>query len=269
MVKLFCFSKNDTSSNDIRTNEYSINLTLLKRIGFYQIVDPGSPKAFGINIFILINMLMIVVSTAVALTGFYGFTSVTNNPVHNIYTDVQVFSSLTFFMIANLRIITIIKNADKMFNLLKILHRSFLSNKLCKNSFDKQVRCGTQFANIFYPLYLIAYFLATILWGIVPLVRNMNVDDDIQNIQNFRKNNVINIYYLVSGDTYNKYFSVFYVIEFIITAYCSYVLVIFDLFITLILQMITVQYEIVSTAYAKLEINADNDCGELYNNNCN
>lgn len=256
------FSKNDNSSNAKRSNEYTINWTLFKLLGFYQIFEPGSPKLFDFSIYILLNVLLVLYTTTVSVVGLYGFFNTANNLVDSSIKDVQPLLGITFTMLGNFKIILTIYNAEEIWNLLHVSHKDFLSSKGCKKNYKKLVTCGKRFARIIFPFYLSISSAATILWIITPICLNKYViKEEIQSENNFRKSNIINLKYPVSVETYNTFFYAFYIMEFTTMIYSFYGVVTFDLFLIVILQLISTQYDVVRSAYANLEVVVKNDEG--------
>lgn len=196
----------------------------------------------------------------IVVIGLYGVFN--NYSVKHILISIQQIFVMILIMVNVLKMMTITCNAEELWDLLNVSHESFLSSNHCKKYFHKLIERGKLFERTYFLLVLI-YGCTTISWIIMPrIMSTFNVNEETQNIGNSYKFCIINFRYPVSLEDFNKYFDAFYLIEMILALFNSYGFTIFDLFITVILELISTQYEIVSTAYTNLEVIVENESGE-------
>lgn len=225
--------------------KYLINFTILKCIGFYQLVNPSSPKMFGYNVYRVIHISMVVLTTTVTVIGLTGFVYNNDEFINTSFKDMQVLFYLACITVGNLKIFIVIYNADEIWKLFNIAHELFLSSKFCKMNYFKIKCCGEQAVRTLH-CYLIIFCMTAILWILLPNI--VNTDEAFTN-KNNRKLNVVNLRYPVTTETYNTYYNRFYVLEVILCSYCTFGLVLFDIFLFVMLQLISTEYDIVSSAY--------------------
>jgi len=245
-----------------KEEKYAINFTFFKIIGFYQMIDPNSPKMFGFNILNSVNMLLIVLTTTTTVIGTIGFIYKTDESMANSFKNMQTVFYIACITVANLKMITIIYNADTLWNLFNIAHESFLSNKYFKRNYYKIVSRG-KYIERTSPLYFLVFFITALSWIIIPNISNDYISsDEMQGNQNHHKINVVNMNYPIAAKTYNIHYNVFYVLECVMFLYAVYGLVIYDIFLISILHILCIQYEMISTAYENLRFKRDNELGE-------
>lgn len=235
------------------------NISLFKSIGFYQMVDLNTPKLFGFNVYHLINTILTVLSATVTVIGLSGMFYNINAPKeYSVKQYFELISSAVFIAIGYLKMFILINNSDKILCLFDVAKETFFSSKHCKKFYYKLENCGKWFTTTFY-LYLFLYFCMACSWIMMPLFLNARDSvDEIQNNENIHKINVINYMYPITLETYNTYYTLFYVLESIICAYAIFVLSTFDMFVIILLKIISTQNEIISSAYENIEFK-DND----------
>lgn len=240
----------------------AINLTIFKIIGFYQMVDPNSTTLFGYNVYHFIHIICIIFSTTMTLIGLSGFFFKTEFAREYGFKDMQMSFYLACITVGNLKLAIIIVNAKKLWDLFKVAHESFLSSKYCKNNYFKIVNRGKQFTRIF-PWYSFLFFMTAFSWITLPkIIDNHNTSKEININENTHRNNIVNLRYPISVITYNMHYHIIYALESVLCVYCTYGLVTFDLFLIALLQLISVQYEIVLSAYENLELTVKDEGGK-------
>jgi len=238
--------------------KFSVNFILLKLIGLYQMVNPKSPKMFGYNIYHVIHVFIVVLTTLVTVIGLTGLVYNNDKSLNNSFQDMQMLFYIACITVGNIKIIIIICNADEIWKTFDVEHESFLSNKYCKKNFFKINNCRKQSIRTL-SLYIFLFYMAGILWIILPII--VNTDEIVIN-KNIHKNNVVNLRYPIKVETYNIYYNWLYVIETILCGYCTFGLVVFDIFILAKLQLIATQYDILSSAYENIVFIDENEEGK-------
>lgn len=198
-----------------------------------------------------------------SVVGLYGIFRSTNYAADNGFQVIQLIFCVVFLMIGNLKIMTIVHNADKIWTILKIAHGSFFSSEHCKKNYRKQIRCGERFATTTFPLYVTIFCSTIVLWITMPhILSTYGANEEIQTVKYAFRTNVMNLRYPIPAELYNKLFYVFYALESTMAVLCVYGLITFDLFLIFILKLMSIQYEIVATAFEKLEVTVENDSGK-------
>lgn len=245
-----------------KQEEYAMDFTFLKIIGFYQLIDQNGLKIFNLKLCNVINILLIVFTTTTTVIGLVGFVYKTDESMENSFKNMQTIFYIACITVANLKMITIMRNADKLWDFFNIAHKSFLSNEYCIKNYYKIVDCG-KYIKRTSPVYFLVFCITGLSWIIIPTISNNNVlSDETQKNQNFHKANVVNMNYPIAAKTYYTYYNVFYLFETIMFSYAVYGLVVFDIFLISILQILCVQYEIITSAYENLRFKADDEDGE-------
>lgn len=248
-------------------NKYAINLTLFKITGFHQTVNPNSPKMFGFNVYQLINIALVTMSTFMIFIGLSGMLfRIEGSHKYNFKEFLLILFCVTCIMNGNLRTFIIIYNANFVWNLFDVVHMSFLSNSHCKRNQNKLVECGKSFKKIFL-WYLLLFFVIAFVWITMPVFilisKDAKTSKKTQNNDNDRIANVINFKYPTTVKTYNMFYKVIFVMEASVCFYSTIVIVTFDLFLIAILKIICTQYQMISTAYENLPFKAQSEDGKF------
>lgn len=244
-----------------KTKEHEVYIQLFKLFGVYQLVDPSSPKIFHFKVYNLINFFLVLCSTTLVVIGLSGIFFKVEKPtikIENAFKDFQMVFVIACAMVGNIKIMTIVLNTNEIFNLLNIAHESLLSIKLSKKNQD-HVKFGKHFNKVF-PWYSFLLFISLILWIITPLF--LNITNSVSS-KNIHKPNFFNLKYPIKVETYNTFFTEFYIVESIITIYSIYCIIIFDLFLFSILQMLSNYYEIISSTFEYFDIRSEKKDGEF------
>lgn len=244
-----------------KKKEHEVYIQLFKLFGVYQLVDPSSPKIFRYKVYNLINIFLVVCSTTLVMIGLSGIFFKVEKPtikMDNAFKDFQMLFVIACAMVGNIKIMTIVLNANEIFNLLNIAHESFLSIKLSKMNQDC-VKFGKHFNKVF-PWYFFLLFISLILWITTPIFLNITNSVSPENIH---KPNFFNLKYPINVETYNTFFMEFYIVETIITIYFIYCIIIFDLFLFSILQLLSNYYEIISSTFEYFDIRSGKKDGEF------
>jgi hypothetical protein len=154
--------------------------------------------------------------------------------------------------VGNLKIIAIVRHADELWSLFDVADVSFLSSSQCRAQDRKLVDCGSRYRKIF-PWYSFLFLMTGFSWITMPIIVNRHYAA----AEHVPKFNVVNLRYPVSAETYNAFYGALYVMESVMCGYGAIGLVVFDLFLIAILQVVSIQYEIISSAFEKLRFGAD------------
>lgn len=252
-----------------KEKKYGTYLMFLKFIGVYQMLDPNTKRVFNINIYALINMILIIITTIMTVIGLTGFVYNTDDSMDIGLKKMQMIFYIFSILSGNLKIITILYNSKAIQKLFSITQESFLSSKRYKIMYNfKMENCRKQMLK-YYPWYLLIFIFTAVTWITTPIIVNTMANKEIQNNYAIHRVNVVNMKYPINEETYNTFYYVIFVLESVMCMYCGFGLVIFDLLIFTFLAIIATQYEMIIYAYESLKFEDERNYGEycLYYNN--
>lgn len=243
-------------------NNNAIHFTLFKIIGVYQMVDPSTTKIFGLNVYHLVHITLIILTSIMAIFGLSGFFFKIRDTYENIDFDkIIIIFYLIVMIIGNFKIFMVITNADKIWGLFNVSHERFLSSRHCKIHFCKVIQCGNRLSR-FFNVYFCLMLITLTSYAMIPIILNTRSDtDQTQHGERFR--NALNLRYPISTETYNAFYILFYTMECIMVFYAGYGVFAFDLLAMTIVMIISVLYEIEALAIEALDQQADNEDGNL------
>lgn len=234
-------------------------MLLLKIFGIYQIINPNSLKFNGTNIYKIINICLILLTTTTMLIGIFGIFYKVENSLHNSLIDMHEYFYILCNIVGNLKVTLIIYNSDKIWKLFDVSHHDmFLFSKLSPEQIYKTKKFKMRFEKISY-LYIFQFFITSFSWALIPILLNNNLQNN-----DIRKMNITNLRYPIATKIYNRSYSLVYTIEMIMLCYTTYAVLLYDLLILLLLPIISSQYQIVSYAFENLKSRDDQEDGKLF-----
>lgn len=236
-------------------DKYIINVRLAIYTGFYQMVCPESPTIFGRNVYhvcaiIYVGFVVVVLTSIPA--GLYYWTDNTSQFVLGLILLIN-------YIFSCCKIVTIIRNSKKIWECKEVTRIDYMTSYKRYN-YDVLIKCVARSARITRIHSKFCYCLL-ILWYLVPIVFNntsMNIKQRDGTYRNYRLN-VHNLYMpATSAETYNEYFSYFYVLEVVFGL--SYIMftVSFDNFIVSMCLAISSQVETIGTAFSSMGHESEN-----------
>uniref|UniRef100_A0A2S2QX92 Uncharacterized protein n=1 Tax=Sipha flava TaxID=143950 RepID=A0A2S2QX92_9HEMI len=250
-------------------NRLAIDLTVFKLIGMYQMVDPDSPKVCGRNVYASVNVALIVCTTAMTVLSTCGFFSGVRDTFRN--NDFDVVLILFYYAcigVGNYKTTVLVLNAAEVWTLFGVARVSFLGNRYCTGNRRRMADRGASLSR-FFAWYLALIVVTLTSYAIIPLVTNHRYAGPTSAPGGgaYRKSNVINLRYPFAADTYNTYYPAFYAMECALAFYAGYGTFAFDLFALTTMYFVSVQYELLASAFRALERGADtgtvDDCSLL------
>jgi len=240
-------------------DDFMINMRLMKKTGFYQILDSRSQKVFGHNVFkcMSIVQISILLSAAVIfILNIYYFLDDINIVMmylHVVTSDVLSVSKLY----------CILQNADTIWNCIQQTSIDNLSYKY----HDKRILEGGRLRSKSYSILIIFMWInLVIFWGMAPLfVTNyfLNVENNNQ-IYRYRFN-VLNFAFPVTDRFYNDNFMIYYCMEFLTLALWGHSTMNFD--VLLLSMIITFKYQLktIANSFSTFNVTRDDFKSKLYN----
>lgn len=237
--------------NTFKVNEVAFNLTLFKRLGFYQIFSPHSPKVFNKNAYRLVTVVFLtVVFCFITPFGWIGFFIEMEDTLEDSKLLQIIFIYMNYYL-SVFKLYICIYNADKIWDLLNVTRINFITSQQC----FKYVKILNEYGHSSIKISnFVSFFInATYLtWICIPFLvnnfRNSKSDDEVtqrlENINNFR--------YPMSIESYNRYYYLLYFIEMGASTTILYGISIVDVLLISISYVFIAQYEIHKEALANI-----------------
>ncbi|XP_060866633.1 uncharacterized protein LOC132942339 [Metopolophium dirhodum] len=238
---------------DIQNEKHHVfNIRLANLTGLYQILDPGALKCRGRNVYQIFVAFFMLYSLVISVVLFASFL--------HLWTYNTSMSLLDFFIATNsfyvsYKMCIVIYHSNDIWDCLSITRYGFTSliNRK-RNGHDTLDRWRAR--SVWYTsLLAVSYCWSMVFYVGCPLAFGASVIP-IKNydgsIGDYRQN-VLNLYFFASDETYNEYYNTFFVVEALFIIGMTIVFIIFDtLLVTLCLatccqmQMICAAFESVN-----------------------
>lgn len=233
---------------DFRNNEknHVFNIKLSKFLGLYQILDPETVKFRGQNVYHIVMacilLYMCAISMILNLSGLYYWK--VNMPIS---IDYLWKSGTTVYMIYKIWIV--IRHSNDIWNCLSITRYGFTSfnNRNRHNILDR----WRDRLVLLTTIYVIMYFTSTITYMVFTLLfseRVSPVKNHYGSIGYYRQN-IMNFYLIVSDETYNTHYYMFYFSEALFLIFVTISFLIFDILLVTLCFGICCQMQIIYSAF--------------------
>lgn len=213
---------------DIRNEKnYVFNIKLAKFTGLYQILDPGTVKCQGRNIYHIVIAFFLVYMFAISMilnfSGLYYWTV-------NIPISIDYFwkSETTLYVIYKIWIV--VHHSNDIWNCLSITRYCFTSSSNRNRHIMILDRWQKRSVSL-TALFAIMYSISTITYMVITLA----FSEDISPVKNhdgsvgYYRHNIMNFYLIVSDETYNTHFYIFYIAEALYLIFLTISFLIFDI----------------------------------------
>lgn len=220
-----------------------LNIRLLKIAKMFEIFDPKSIKIRGYNVYQIINFVFIFInSMATVGSGWSVYCC-----LEDYYNAVQYLLISVVYIYNSYKTYYLIRYSDAIWSCIDLTSIDFLSYGRYQTDILRMGRAGCiRFTNFLAVLWVGACFS----WMISPLlIKNYLLGDEQYKDGTINHLNVFNILFPVSIEFYNNNFILFYVMECIVMAYNSYILILFDIVIFPFFMTIYIQLKTISMAY--------------------
>lgn len=234
--------------DDCDEEKLLFNVKLAKYIGLFHILDRKNGTYHGINVHkIIVNFLtfyVVLMTLILGINGVYFWTDNTTTAL--IYLATSVNSIFPW-----LNILLLVYNSEEVLNCLKIVRFDFISYKHSKKCLLEFWRNRSLWVT---NTFVFSCLIALIFYPLCPLLltntlKTLHFQDG--SIGNFRLN-VFNMYFLISDETYNKYYNVFHIIETVLLVILSMSIQIFDTVLITICYAFSCQLQIINEALKSL-----------------
>lgn len=227
--------------NPTEDNQYVIDIKLLKYLGVYQILEPNTKKICGYNahhiVSVFIGLPMIIV-TMLCPFGLY-------NLLNDITAFILYLGSVNNYLFSCYKMFSIAKHSKEIWACIDVTRRDFMRyrnyNRNVFNYWQKYtLRVMYSYLSVVLPPVLVWFLSPCVLRNTTVAYRNMD-----GTYSKYRMN-IINLYLVVSAETYNRNFYKFYFLE--LTTYCGfyYFSVLFDILMGMLCFALSCQLETIA-----------------------
>jgi len=231
---------------DVWNEENNVfNIKLAKLTGLFQLLAPGTVKYRGRNIYhiatVCVLLCMCVISSILILSGLYCWTN-------NISISMDYFwkSEITLYIVYKMWFI--VRHSDDIWNCLSITRYDFtLINDQHRHILDHWRQRLAWFTIIYSIMYLTAtfsYLVITLAFG----EDKSPVKSPDGSIGYYRQN-AMNLYLIVSDETYNAHYYMFYFIETLFVVFMGLFFLIFDYLLVTLCFCMCCQMQIICSAF--------------------
>lgn len=237
-------SNMNTTMNNFKIPEVSINLELLNWIGFYQMFDPNSTKIKNWNIYQLACITFITVAQLVVFYATFGFFIKMDDTLSNAELMIIFAVYIQNYFIL-LKIIILLCHSKKISKLFDATRSNFLTSKL----FRKNIKLLFKNRDMSIKLTNTYSFLTigiTTLWILFPIVINailppVNINQRLQSI--------FNLIFPVTLQYYNEHYVTFWVMELILAMFFVYNLLAIEVFLIYFCYLINGYHEVLTQSF--------------------
>jgi len=224
------------------------NIRLAKFIGLYQILNPETLKYRGINIYHIVvafNLLyMGVISIMMNIIGVYCWSV-------NLPLSMDYFWKAESMFYLIYKWFVIVRYSDAIWNCLSVTRYDFTSlssqNRQTLDNWRRRSVWLTTFIATMYLSSLVSYLSSSLVFS----NEKLPVKNHDGSIGNYRQS-VMNLYFIVSDETYNAQYNTFYIIESAYLALSTVLFFTFDLLLISLYFALCCQIKLVCSAFESL-----------------
>ncbi|XP_025205127.1 uncharacterized protein LOC112601632 [Melanaphis sacchari] len=229
-------------------NNYVFDIRLTKLMGLYQILDPQTKRFLGRNVYhIAIAFIVMYVFTNTIVVS-YSFLHYSYYLIDNMSTSMENLwlAENTFFILYKIWII--IHHSSKIWNCLSITRYGFTSFGFGRRHILDHWR---ERSIMFTALFTIMYYICPFIMIFISHLFNKSITP-IHNRDgsvSYYRQNILNYYILVSDETYNANYHVFYFLEASALLCIATLFIMFDVLLITLYFGICVQMNIIGSAF--------------------
>lgn len=224
------------------------NWRLAKFVGLFQILNPNAIKILGVNVYYILIWINVLQVIAVSLLFPFGLYYLKNDITALVYY-VGVITNILF---GCYKIINMMNFSKDLWMCIDITSFNFMMYK----HYDMNILKKWQKVSLRLTyLIFITVTIVFLVWSLCPFYITKNIVAKTKNIDGSYSEyrlNIVNLYFMVSDNTYNEYFYIFYLIEVLIVASFLYFTTLFDTFMIMLCLAISCQLETIFHAMASL-----------------
>lgn len=236
-------------------NQYVFNLNLLKRLGVYQILNPETRNIFGYNVYHVVSVFIALPMLVVSILCPFGLYHLLND----ITAFILYFGSVNNYLFSCYKMYIIVIHSKDIWDCVDVTRRDFMSYQ----KYDATVFNNWQnrIVRVMYT-YLCVVSLPILIWFMSPcILQNTTVSyRNLDGTYSTYRMNIINLYLIVSSETYNSYFYVFYLVELTIYVGFYFFSILFDILLGVLCFALSCQLETISDGIHSLGYGSSIGC---------
>jgi len=233
---------------DIRDEKNHVfNIKLAKSAGLYQLLDPETSKCLGRNVYhIALTFILMYICTISVMLTVISCSYYCKDNVSICLEDLWKLETALFIIY---KMWIVIHQSNDIWNCLSITWYGFTSSFSFqkRHILDRWRKRSMRFSTLFAFTYL---FCLAIYAGLTQTFRN-----DITPVKNrdgsvgYYRQNIMNFYIIVSGETYNTYYNTFCFAEALFTSSLAMLFLVFDILLVTLCFAICGQMEMVCSTF--------------------
>ncbi|KAL5235853.1 hypothetical protein ACI65C_003263 [Semiaphis heraclei] len=239
-------ARDDNKVMDIQNEQNHVfNIKLAKLIGLYQILDPGTTKCRGRNVYHIIGacilLYMCICSMILKLNGVFYWS--TNMPLSIDYISK---AAITLYLVY--RMWNVVHRSNDIWNCLSITRYDFTSfSSWDKHTLDSWRGRSVWLTNIYFAMYVFSM--------VIYVTSSLAYRNDVLPVKNrdgsigFYRQNAMNFYFIVSDQTYNTHYYTFYFFEVLFIGLMAMLFFTFDILLITLCFAICCQMQMICSAF--------------------
>lgn len=224
-----------------------LDLSMYRQLGFYQLLDPNGPRVYGYHVYSTVLKLFLLMVQFIVIFGVTGF-FVGAQDGFDETGRFEIIIILTNCTLSSLKIYILVTNADVIWSLYEMACADFLRCSRHDRSIEKDLVKRWERSTTVTNLIARSFLAGMLLWFCGPFYAE---EADGTSAIGIRYKNIVNVRYPVSVNTYNEYYSAFYLMEAAIGFCIVYGSVMVDAFLMSFCWIISAQYQSVATVFEK------------------
>lgn len=236
-----------TTMNTPVDEDYVFNFKLSKWVGLYQILDPTAAKLYDHNVYHIIVIIFSVYICSISAMCPICLYYLTNDAIAFSF----YFGSVEQFLFAVFKILRVVYHSKDLWKC--ITNTSFKTMSYGRHSriiFERWQAYSTKIAIS----YTVLVCVVLLIWMSNPFVFNttmISVKNLDSSYSNYRLN-IFNVSAPISDRVYNRYFILFYIMDFIILIAYLFFITIYDICMVMICCALSCQLETINESLRTL-----------------
>lgn len=237
--------------------DYVFNFKFSKWVGLYQILDPTARQLYDHNVYHIIVIIFSVFIFGISAMCPIGLYYLTNDAIAFSY----YIGSIEQFLFAVFKILSIVYYSNELWKCITNTSFKTMSYGLHSRIIFKRWQKYTMRVAMLY-IVLVCFIL--LIWMLNPFMFNTTTVSvkNLDSSYSIYRMNIFNIYVPISDVVYNRYFILFYIIDFIILILFFIFTTIYDICMIMICCTLLCQLETINDSLRTLGHN--NKCSARY-----
>lgn len=223
--------------------EETVSFDIFELTRFNHMINPNSRTIFGWNVYKLILISFNIVIQILTIIGCLGIFFNRDYSINYTNYFLYIYSMLYIFL-SFCKFSIILKNSIFIWEVIDVTKITFFKSEYCCKNIQilyEYRKITLKIANLFLTFTCVL----SNFWSICPLMINSFSSNALNN----RMPNIMNFPFPVKIQTYNQYYTVFYITELFISNISSFNVVIVHAFFIIISQVIVAHYKVIAQSY--------------------